>query len=186
MLDAAYEVFLERGYERTSMAAVALRAGVTKPVVYGCFPSKEALFAAVRARVEDHVLDVVAAAVRAARGGSPQEIATSGLTAFFRAVADSPNAFRLVYLASAPDPAAEARLGAMRSGLLLGLGRIIEPILREQGSPDPSGRTPVVAQAVIGMAEGAARALLAEPGRRRPEELGALLGALVVRGLESM
>ena len=34
VLDAALKLFLERGYEGTSMEAIARAAGVTKPVVY--------------------------------------------------------------------------------------------------------------------------------------------------------
>ena len=52
MLDAAFELFLEHGYDGTSMDAVARAAGVTKPVVYDCFPSKEDLFTALLQREE--------------------------------------------------------------------------------------------------------------------------------------
>jgi len=44
VLDAAFDLFVKRGYEGTSMEAIAAAAGVTKPVVYDCFPSKEELF----------------------------------------------------------------------------------------------------------------------------------------------
>jgi AcrR family transcriptional regulator len=47
ILWAAQEVFLEAGYERTSMDAVASRAGTTKRTVYAHFANKEALFLAV-------------------------------------------------------------------------------------------------------------------------------------------
>ena len=47
VLDAAFELFLEHGYEGTSMEAIARATGVTKPVVYACYPSKEELFKAL-------------------------------------------------------------------------------------------------------------------------------------------
>lgn len=47
ILDGARAVFLDSGYERTSMDAVARHAGVSKATVYTRFPDKEALFAAV-------------------------------------------------------------------------------------------------------------------------------------------
>ena len=47
MLWAAREVFLEAGYERASMDAVASRAGTTKRTLYAHFANKEALFLAV-------------------------------------------------------------------------------------------------------------------------------------------
>lgn len=46
ILDAATAVFAAQGYERASMAAIAARAGVTKPTLYARFGSKEELFEA--------------------------------------------------------------------------------------------------------------------------------------------
>jgi AcrR family transcriptional regulator len=45
--EAALALFLEHGYEGTSMAAVARSAGTTKASLYARFPSKEALFRSV-------------------------------------------------------------------------------------------------------------------------------------------
>jgi TetR/AcrR family transcriptional repressor of mexJK operon len=44
MLAGASELFLERGFQGTSMDAVAKRAGVSKQTVYSHFSSKDALF----------------------------------------------------------------------------------------------------------------------------------------------
>lgn len=44
LLEAAREVFAERGYVRTSTREVAERAGVTEPMVYRHFGTKAALF----------------------------------------------------------------------------------------------------------------------------------------------
>jgi AcrR family transcriptional regulator len=50
ILDAALALFAERGYEGTAMDEVARRAGVTKPVLYDHFPSKDALYAVLLRR----------------------------------------------------------------------------------------------------------------------------------------
>jgi AcrR family transcriptional regulator len=44
MVRAAQEVFAERGYHAASMDDIAERAGITKPMLYAYFASKEALF----------------------------------------------------------------------------------------------------------------------------------------------
>ena len=46
MLRVAAEVFGERGYHGASMEEIASRAGVTKPMLYSYFESKDGLFAA--------------------------------------------------------------------------------------------------------------------------------------------
>src|SRR5947208_14246487 len=56
VLDAALKLFLKGGYDGTSMQAVADEAGVTKPVVYACFDSKDQLFRALLRREEDRIL----------------------------------------------------------------------------------------------------------------------------------
>jgi AcrR family transcriptional regulator len=50
ILDAAKNVFLERGFEGASMDEIAEAARAGKPTIYARFPGKEALFAAVMAR----------------------------------------------------------------------------------------------------------------------------------------
>ncbi|TYL50924.1 TetR/AcrR family transcriptional regulator [Agromyces mariniharenae] len=46
ILDAATDLFLESGYDRTSLARVAERAGVSKATLFKQFPTKAALFEA--------------------------------------------------------------------------------------------------------------------------------------------
>lgn len=50
VLDAAVELFLSEGFDRTSMDAVAARAGVSKTTVYAHFADKVKLFHAVTER----------------------------------------------------------------------------------------------------------------------------------------
>ena len=49
-IDAAVELFYERGYENTSLDAVAERMGVTKPFIYAHFTSKAELLAEICSR----------------------------------------------------------------------------------------------------------------------------------------
>lgn len=44
ILDAAYGLFREKGFEKTSMAQICIRAGGSKATLYSYFPSKEELF----------------------------------------------------------------------------------------------------------------------------------------------
>lgn len=53
ILDTAKLAFLEGGFERTSMDAIAARAETSKRSLYAHFPTKDALFLAVVERVRD-------------------------------------------------------------------------------------------------------------------------------------
>ncbi|RCV47861.1 TetR/AcrR family transcriptional regulator [Marinitenerispora sediminis] len=68
VLDRARDLFLEKGYDRTTMAEIARRAGVGKGAVYLEFPSKEALLDALLVRSTRSLTREVRALV-AAHGG---------------------------------------------------------------------------------------------------------------------
>jgi AcrR family transcriptional regulator len=53
ILEVAKDAFLESGFERTSMDALAARAQTSKRSLYAHFPTKDALFLAVIDRVHD-------------------------------------------------------------------------------------------------------------------------------------
>lgn len=53
ILDIAKEAFLEAGFERTSMDALAARAQTSKRSLYAHFPTKEALFLAVVDHIDE-------------------------------------------------------------------------------------------------------------------------------------
>ena len=62
ILEAAVELFKEKGYERASMNELARRLGGSKATLYGYFPSKEELFVAVvKAVATVHLADAIAA-----------------------------------------------------------------------------------------------------------------------------
>lgn len=61
ILSAATELFLARGYQATSMDAVASEAGVSKQTVYGHFANKDELFkACIRNKVGSYQIGTIA------------------------------------------------------------------------------------------------------------------------------
>jgi len=189
VLDAAFEPFLEHGYDGTSMEAVARAAGVTKPVVYDCFASKEELFTALLRREETRVLGQIAAALpRGADRDDPELVLGDALTAFLQAVADSPAAYRVIFLGEGGANAAVARhIRAGRRDQVQAITVLVtEWLRRHRPGVDAESAAPLVAHALVGMAEGAARALLTEDGTWTPESLGRALGALAAGGLPAL
>ena len=68
VLKAALPLFAVRGEHGTTTRELAAAAGVTEPVLYRHFASKEALFEAVLARARDRVLDRLSDAVSNVHG----------------------------------------------------------------------------------------------------------------------
>jgi AcrR family transcriptional regulator len=106
LLDTAQQVFIARGYAPASMEDVAEAAGVTKPVLYDHFGSKDGLLSAVIERAGTQMLDETTGAVADL---DPQTALREGLTAFFRYVDGHAGAWTLLLREVAPGtPAAEA------------------------------------------------------------------------------
>jgi AcrR family transcriptional regulator len=70
LLDAATELFLERGFDATSIDAVAEAARVSKPTVYGQYQDKRGLFEAVLKREIGRWLAPLATAAEVRCNGS--------------------------------------------------------------------------------------------------------------------
>jgi AcrR family transcriptional regulator len=106
-------VFAERGVASSSMEEIAERAGVTKPVLYDHFGSKDGLLAAVVLRAGEELAAATLQAVDAATG--PQDALASGLRAYFTFI-DRRRASWLSLLTEAgvPGSAAAASLETVR------------------------------------------------------------------------
>jgi AcrR family transcriptional regulator len=82
MMAVAEEVFAERGYVASSMDEIAERVGVSKPMLYEYFGSKEGLLVACVRRARAELLRVTTEAVADAQG--PEEMLRRGLVAYFQ------------------------------------------------------------------------------------------------------
>ena len=67
VVEVAANMFLERGFDATSMEAVAEKAGIAKPTLYAWYRDKAELFTAVLRRQIEHFLGPLGR--RAARSG---------------------------------------------------------------------------------------------------------------------
>ncbi|MGH6704269.1 MAG: TetR/AcrR family transcriptional regulator, partial [Bradyrhizobium sp.] len=56
ILTAATRLFARRGYDGASMSGIAADAGITKPVLYDHFASKEALFETLLRSIREDLL----------------------------------------------------------------------------------------------------------------------------------
>jgi AcrR family transcriptional regulator len=82
MLDAAADAFARLGYNAASMEEIARAAGISKPMLYSYFGSKEGLFQACARRVGEQLREAVRAASAAAEL-PPDERLWHGLLAVF-------------------------------------------------------------------------------------------------------
>lgn len=108
LLDAASEIFVERGYHSAGMDEIASAAGVSKPVLYQHFPSKLDLYiAVVDSHAEKLVADVNAAL---ATTQDNRERVRAAVQAFFDFIDEDHSGYRLIFSSDAKDPAVIRRV----------------------------------------------------------------------------
>ncbi len=150
ILEAATQVFLERGYNATSMDLIARRASVSKITIYAHFSSKETLFASI----------IDALAGRLTQG--IQRLVCDGLPPE-QALRQVGRAY--LKLALAPGSLALHRLVVAESARVPGLGKIIHR----------SGPHPIVAT-LAKYLKGRKELRISDPALAAEQFLGMVLG----------
>lgn len=176
LLDVSLDVFASKGFHAASMADVAKAAGVTKPVLYQHFDSKEALYEELLTDVGDRLLSEIQTAVAAATSG--RDRVHKGFRAYFRFVAADPSAFLLLFGgATRREELFEDQTIRVES---VAADTIAELIEIEGMSME---RRTLLAKGVVAIAEGTSRAWINEGIDLDPDELADQVGGLVWGGL---
>lgn len=175
ILDIAVEVFARAGFHATSMNDVAEAAGVTKPVLYQHFASKQELYRALLEEAGSRLRTAVTAAVDGAPSGKEQTV--RGFKAYFRWVADDHDAFLLLF-GSRAGRDAEATATIRR--ITADTATAIAPLIAADIDTDHQR---ALAHGLVGLAEGVSRHLVERGERFDPEVLGQQIADLAWAGL---
>jgi AcrR family transcriptional regulator len=154
LLELAEALFAERGYAGASMDELARRAGVTKPVVYELFGSKDGLFGACVDRSIERLAADISTAVRAE--DEPEARLRAGGLAFIRFAAANRVAWDLMSMGGS----FEEKARAVRSSQ----ADLIRELMAEMARDDVDQRElEVAAHAVNAAYEGVAHWMWAHP-----------------------
>ncbi len=183
VLDAAYALFLENGFEGTSMDAIASAAGVSKPVVYDCFASKDELFTAMLDREEERILVETSEAL--ATTGAPEDPEATlirGFQVFLEAAQKSPDIYRVVFLGEGGgNEAVAARISRgieLQAATAANIARRWVERYSKLDGPQAEAAADLLGQTIVGLAQVGARTLLSGQGGWTPETLGEKLGRM--------
>ncbi len=187
LLGLAAQLFAERGYEAASMDELAERAGVSKPVIYRLFDSKQGLFAACTAELGRALTETVVAAVAGAE--TPEQLLRAGSVAFFHFVRSNGGLWSAAYGSADASGGAggevagelgeiRARQNALVRTLILAATEQAEVKLEPRADE-------AFARGLNGMYEGLAAWALENP-EVAAERLADWIVAIVVPGFESL
>lgn len=145
LIEVGREVFAERGYGATSVEEIALRAKVSKPILYDHFGGKEGLYAVIVDRELELILGRITQAVSI---GSPRARLEQATLAYLTYVKERPLGFA-VLLRDAPQKHLSGDLPALMYDLADRIGDVFTDQFQKAGY-DPES-APIYAHALVGM-----------------------------------
>ncbi len=181
VLDTALQIAVEDGIAAITVAAVAERLNVTRPVVYACYADRVELIDALLQREETYLLGGIMGALPRRRVEADEEVFVEGFRALLETVAARPDTWKLLY--GNPDPAVANSFGRGRKLAVERCTRRLRPTLHAWGTADAERKLPALVELWVSAGEGAVRTLLAGDGAWTPDDLGAFIGAAVYRAL---
>jgi AcrR family transcriptional regulator len=148
MLAVAEEIFADRGYLNTSVDDIAERVGVSKPMIYEYFGSKEGLLLAALRQARGELFDATSRAVVGATDA--EDALRRAMTAFFRFVDEHRRSWELLRNETAlAGTAAMAEVEAIRNEQSQ-----LNATLISAFTPDvPQSQLEVVAETLVGACE---------------------------------
>jgi AcrR family transcriptional regulator len=153
LLAVARKVFGRHGFHEVSMDDVAREAGVTKPILYDHFASKEALYLALLDADADQ-LELRIVSALSARTGNRERIRAS-FQAYFDFVDEHAEGFRLVMEETiGSQDEYRSRVGEVRERIFHEVAQLI--VRESRGQIDPRDAD-TVALGLVGMVETVAR-----------------------------
>jgi len=167
LLDVAEKLFMQHGYEGTSIEDVARAAGVTRPVVYEHHGDKDALFVACVRRSRREFEQALTTATAEVAGADVPAVLEHGGRLFFARLERDPRRCALL-LTTGSGPLGQ-RLAELRDGTVDRTAELIAVHAPEL--TDPAVRT-AAARVVVGVAEELARWWLRSPEIPRERLVG--------------
>jgi AcrR family transcriptional regulator len=165
ILDVTMAMVGERGFHGISIDAIARRAEITRPVVYGHFDNMADLLRALvereGARAVEQLMELLP---RPDSAESPRDLLLGGLRAFLEAVRDEPVTWRLVLMPPEGTPEIlRERAIQIRRNVTDQLAALAPQVMSARTGPPPDAE--LAALTMQAVAEDAARLLLDDPER---------------------
>lgn len=174
MLEVAGRLFAEGGYKATSMDGIAAGVGVTKPMLYAYFGSKQGLYLAYIRQAAEGLFERLLSA-------APPELPVErrlvlGLEAFLAFVDERRDGWTVLFQqTAAQDAPLASEVAARRERLAAVATRMLRDIARQRGTRRSDRDLDALGHALVGAAESLANWWLSHPEVPRSAVLRALL-----------
>jgi AcrR family transcriptional regulator len=132
ILAAATRIFARKGYDGASMSEIATAAGITKPVLYDHFSSKDALFDTLLRSIRD---DLLAKGNAIGKSAVSEEVRfRTAVDAFFAFVEDQPDAAMILLIVPQGNPVTLKLSRAVQQGATAAISMLLKSYLPAGGT----------------------------------------------------
>ncbi|MFC9995166.1 TetR/AcrR family transcriptional regulator [Nocardia sp. NPDC127526] len=180
LLDAALNLVVENGFAAVSIAAVAERSGVTRPVVYDLFGSRDEVLTELIERESARMQAAVARSMAAAQAeATVPEAVSASLRQFLEEVRAMPATWRLVYFPiDGVPPVLRERVEKTRDELRDPYRSLLGDWLADRPDDDGQVDLDVLVRVVQGLIQTASRLVLDDPEHYDPDRILAMFAML--------
>ncbi len=186
VLDAALEIFAGGGFADASMQAIADRAGVSKAVLYDCFPGgKQEIYYALLERGEHTFMEHMMGVLQRTENLPVDESLRIGLRAFLEYAEIHPHSFRVIFgEAGTRDPEVARRAERTREQVVAAIRERTREIMRANDR-EPSAASDVYPRTIVAVGEEIARWILRDPNAPRDAIVDAVVNWFM-RGFDQL
>ncbi|MGB1580036.1 MAG: TetR/AcrR family transcriptional regulator [Nevskiales bacterium] len=185
VLDTALELTADHGLHGLSIDAIAQRMGVSRPVIYSCYASRDDILTALLAREEQRLFDGVMSALPGMPAfKNPEDVMVKGFQALLKVVAEHQASWKLVF-ASDPEPKLADRYDDARRRVAARVAQLMQPGLQSAGVKDIPRKLPVLVELFMNIGDAAVRSMINDNGNWTTDELGTYFGRLTLSAFKA-
>jgi AcrR family transcriptional regulator len=166
ILGVSGQVFAHSGYHSASMDEIAERAGVSKPMLYAYFGSKEGLYLAYVERTGRELVQRLVGAAR--REDPPARRLRAPITEFLSFVEEYRDGWTVLFSEVASSRPLEDQVAQLRRQVAEAVRRMVEASIPPRGGP-PAAASDGIAHAIVGAGESLANWWLEHPEVKREQ-----------------
>jgi AcrR family transcriptional regulator len=186
VLDAAQAIFAEGGFSDASMSGIATRAGVSKAVLYDCFPGgKQEIYFALLDRGEQIFLEHMLGVLDHTNRLPLEEALREGIAAFLNYAEINPLGFRIIFgEPGTSDPEIAKRATHTKQLMVQKMGERTRQIMETAGVPI-TPLADVYNRSIVAIAEEMGHWLLQDPAIPR-DVLVEVIVQWLMKGFETI
>ena len=184
VLDAALQIAAEHGLAGVTMAAISARLGVSRAVVYDCYPGRGEVLAALLDREGEVALARLLAILPPLKTGSVEQMFVDGFRSLLTDVRARPASWRVIF-AIDPDPVLAQAISRGRSQVSTQVAVVMRPLFERWRVADVDYVLPALTEVFVGICESAVRMLLEPASTWQPDDLADVVGRAAYRALRA-